>query len=169
MNTPHTIRPARPDEAGLVHEFILGIAAYEKLSGEVAATVGDIREALFSERPSAEVRIAFWENEPAGFALFFHNFSTFSGRKGLYLEDLFVKPEFRGNGIGKALLLELVRLAKKRKCRRMDWVALDWNTPAVDFYEGLGATPLKQWILFRLEEDGINRLAGGQSQGRKAH
>jgi GNAT superfamily N-acetyltransferase len=160
MKTPLSIRPARPDEAGLVHQFILGIAEYEKLSDEVAASVEDIRDALFGDRPSAEVLLAFWENEPAGFALFFHNFSTFVGRKGLYLEDLFVKPEFRGKGIGKSLLLALVNLAKERKCGRMDWVALDWNKPAIDFYEKLGAKALKQWIPFRLEAKGIERLAG---------
>jgi GNAT superfamily N-acetyltransferase len=160
MSHPLIIRPARPDEAGLVHEFILGLAQYEKLSHEVQATVQDLDDALFGKHPGAEVIFAFWENEPAGFALFFHNFSTFVGRKGLYLEDLFVKPEFRGKGIGNSLLLALVKLAKDRKCGRMDWVALDWNKTAIDFYEGLGAKAGREWVLFRLDEEGIAKLAG---------
>ncbi len=159
MNNSLTIRPARPDEAGLVHKFILGIAKYEKLSHDVEATVEDIQEALFGEHPGAEVIFAFLENVPAGFALFFHNFSTFVGRKGLYLEDLFVKPEFRGKGVGKSLLLALVKLAKERKCGRMDWVALGWNKTAIDFYESLGAREMKEWVLFRLDEQGIEKLA----------
>jgi len=158
MKSLLNIRPARPDEAGLVHEFILGIAAYEKLSHQVEATVEDVHEALFGEHPGAEVIFAFWDDQPAGFALFFHNFSTFVGRKGLHLEDLFVKPEFRGKGIGKSLLLALVNLAKERNCGRMDWVALDWNKPAIDFYESLGAKAMREWILFRLDEEGIEKL-----------
>ena len=154
-----SIRAARPEDAPLVHNFILAIADYEKLAHEVAATAEDVRAALAGEHPRVEVLLADWDGRPAGFALFFHNFSTFVGRRGLYLEDLFVKPEFRGHGIGKRLLLELVRLAHERKCGRMDWVALDWNQPAIEFYEQLGARQMKEWILFRLSEDRIKMLA----------
>jgi GNAT superfamily N-acetyltransferase len=156
---PLSIRTASPDDAVLVHNFILAIADYEKLSHEVAATPEDIHRALSGDQPRVEVLLADWDGQPAGFALFFHNFSTFVGRRGLYLEDLFVKPEFRGQGIGKRLLLELVRLAHDRKCGRMDWVALDWNRPAIEFYEQLGARQMQEWALFRLSEDRIKMLA----------
>lgn len=154
-----TLRPARPEDAGLVLQFIREIAAYEKLSGEVVATEQDIRTALSGEPARVEVLLADWEGRPAAFALFYHNFSTFTGRRGLYLEDLFVKPEFRGKGIGKRLLLELVELARERKCARMEWVALDWNQPAIDFYEQLGARKMSEWLLFRLSADQIETLA----------
>jgi GNAT superfamily N-acetyltransferase len=161
-----TLRPARPEDAGLVLQFIREIAAYEKLSGEVVATEADIRAALTGEPARVEVLLADWEERPAAFALFYHNFSTFTGRRGLYLEDLFVKPEFRGKGIGKRLLLELVQLAHQRKCARMEWVALDWNQPAIDFYEQLGARKMSEWLLFRLSADQIETLA---SQGDSRH
>lgn len=153
-----TIRPAVPEDAPLVHEFIRGIADYEKLAHELDATVEDIRAALAGDRPRVEVLLANWDERPAAFALFFHNFSTFVGRRGLYLEDLYVRPEFRGQGIGKRLLLELVRIARERRCGRMEWVALDWNQPAIEFYEQLGARQLSEWILFRLDERGIAKL-----------
>lgn len=153
------IRAATPKDAPLVHAFICGIADFEKLTHELVATEDDIRSALSGDHPRVEVLLADWEGQPAAFALFFHNFSTFVGRRGLYLEDLYVKPEFRGKGIGKRLLLELVRIAKQRKCGRMEWVALDWNRNAIDFYEQLGARPLKEWILFRLPESQIQKLA----------
>jgi len=154
-----TIRPAVPGDAPLVHEFIRGIADYEKLTHELDATVEDIRAALAGDQPRVEVLLANWDERPAAFALFFHNFSTFVGRRGLYLEDLYVRPEFRGKGIGKRLLLELVRLAHDRKCGRMEWVALDWNRAAIEFYEQLGARQLKEWVLFRLAGDQIRKLA----------
>ncbi len=156
---PLTLRPARADDAPLVHEFILAIAEYEKLVHEVTATVEDIRSALTGEPPQVEVRLAYWDGTPAAFALFYHNFSTFTGQRGLYLEDLFVKPEFRGKGIGKTLLLELIKLAGERRCARMEWVALDWNKPAIGFYEQLGARVMNEWLLFRLTEDRIRSLA----------
>ncbi len=156
---PLTLRPALPDDAPLVHEFVLAIAAYEKLSHEVTAGVEDIRAALSGEPPPVEVLLAYWEDVPAGFALYYHNFSTFTGRRGLYLEDLFVKPEFRGKGVGKELLMELVRRAKTRGCARMEWVALDWNEPAIRFYEQIGARAMNEWTLFRLAEDRIHALA----------
>lgn len=158
-----TIRSARPEDSALVFEFIRGIADYEKLTHELAATEADIRAALSGELPRIEVLLADWNHQPAAFALFFHNFSTFVGRRGLYLEDLYVRPEYRGKGIGKRLLLELVRIGHGRRCGRMEWVALDWNRPAIEFYEQLGARPMKEWILFRLGEDQLNRLALEQS------
>lgn len=158
-NSLLTIRAARPEDAALVFEFIRGIAEYEKLTHELVATEQDIRAALSGDQPRVEVLLADWAGQPAAFALFFHNFSTFVGRRGLYLEDLYVKPEFRAKGIGKRLLLELVRLARDRKCGRMEWVALDWNQPAIDFYDKLGAKQLNEWIMFRLSENQIQRLA----------
>lgn len=158
-NSLLTIRAARPEDAALVFEFIRGIAEYEKLTHELVATEQDIRAALSGDQPRVEVLLADWAGQPAAFALFFHNFSTFVGRRGLYLEDLYVKPEFRAKGIGKRLLLELVRLARDRKCGRLEWVALDWNQPAIDFYDKLGAKQLNEWIMFRLSENQIQRLA----------
>ncbi len=154
-----TIRFATPDDAGLVYEFIRGIADFEKLSHELVATEQDVRSALSGEQPRVEVLLADWDSQPAAFALYFHNFSTFVGRRGLYLEDLYVRPEFRGKGIGKRLLLELVKVARDRRCGRMEWVALNWNRTAIEFYEQLGARQMTEWVLFRLAEDGINALA----------
>lgn len=154
-----SFRPAVPDDAPLVHEFILAIAEYEKLSHEVTATVEDIRAALSGETPLVEVLLAYSDGTPAAFALYYHNFSTFTGKRGMYLEDLFVKPEFRGGGMGRRLLQELVRLADERGCARMEWVALDWNKPALDFYEQLGARVMDEWLLFRLGKERIGELA----------
>lgn len=154
-----SFRPAVPDDAPLVHEFILAIAEYEKLSHEVTATVDDIRAALSGEAPLVEVLLAYSDGIPAAFALYYHNFSTFTGKRGMYLEDLFVKPEFRGGGMGRRLLQELVRLADERGCARMEWVALDWNKPAIDFYEQLGARVMDEWLLFRLDKKRIGELA----------
>jgi GNAT superfamily N-acetyltransferase len=155
-----TLRPASEADAPLVLEFIRGIAEYEKLSHAVTATEADIRESLFGPRPAAECLLAFLDDRPAGFAVFFHNFSTFTGRPGLYLEDLFVRPEFRGAGIGKALLLRLAGIAAERGCPRFEWAVLDWNAPAIAFYEGLGAVPLDEWTLFRLSGEKLAALAG---------
>ncbi len=152
MNLELTIRPSTVDDVPLILDFIRGLAEYEKLSNEVTATEADIRESLFGKRPAAECIIAFWKNEAAGFAVYFHNYSTFLGRAGLYLEDLFVRPEFRGRGIGRALLLHLAGIAKERKCGRFEWAVLDWNTPAIDFYRRLGAKPMDEWMIFRMEE-----------------
>src|SRR5262249_23644877 len=118
-----------------------------------------LREALFGARPDAEVLIAYADDRPAGFALFFHNFSTFVGRRGLYLEDLFVKPEFRALGIGKRLLVELARLAVERNCGRFEWWVLDWNEPAIGFYKKLGAEPMADWTIFRISGDALTGLA----------
>jgi len=154
-----TIRPAQPDDAPLLLTLIKELADYEHLSELVTATAEDIRESLFGARPVAEAVIAESDGQTAGFALFFHNFSTFLGRPGLYLEDLYVKPAFRGNGVGKSLLLHVIGLAHQRRCGRVEWAVLDWNTPAIEFYKGLGAVPMDQWRLFRLTADRIESLA----------
>jgi len=144
----------------LILSFIRKLAEYEKLSHMVVATEDLLRDALFGPSPVAEVIIAYWNDQPVGFALFFHNFSTFLGRRGIYLEDLFVDPPYRGKGIGKSLLIHLAKIAKERNCGRFDWAVLDWNKPSIDFYKSLGAAPLDDWTLFRLTGDALDRLAG---------
>ncbi len=158
MKNKLTIRKANIADVPLILSLIREIAEYEKLLHEVIATEDDIRENLFGKKKYAEVLIAEYENEPAGQALFFHNFSTFMGRPGIYLEDLFVRKKFRGKGIGKALLLELVRLAKKRNCRRVEWCVLDWNEPAINFYKKLGAVSMDGWSVFRLTADKFDKI-----------
>jgi len=143
----------------LILELIRGLAEYERLSDQVVATEAGLREALFGAQPSAEVIVAYADDRPAGFALFFHNFSTFLGRRGLYLEDLFVTPEFRRLGIGRRLLTELARIAVERGCGRFEWSVLDWNAPAIEFYKRLGARPLDEWTIFRVTGDALTRLA----------
>ena len=152
------IREATIKDAPLILSFIKEIAEYEKLRNEVIATEDDIRENLFGSRKYAEVLIAEYENEPAGQALFFHNFSTFVGRPGIYLEDLFVRPKFRGKGIGKALLLKLIELAEIRNCGRVEWCVLDWNEPAIKFYKKLGAVSMDGWTIFRVSEDKYQKI-----------
>jgi GNAT superfamily N-acetyltransferase len=152
------IREAAPKDVPLILSLIKEIAEYEKLRHLVVATEDDIRENLFGSRKYAEVLIAEYDNEPAGQALFFHNFSTFVGRPGIYLEDLFVRPKFRGKGIGKALLLRLIELAKKRNCGRVEWCVLDWNEPAIRFYKKLGAVPMDGWTIFRVSEDKFEEI-----------
>ena len=151
------IRKAERGDAALILEFIRGIAAYEKMENDVVATVELIEQQLFDNR-RAEVIFAMEDGKEVGFALFFHNFSTFVGRSGLYLEDLFVYPEYRGKGYGKALFLELVRIAHERGCGRMEWVCLNWNSPSIDFYRSMGAVPLNDWTTYRLAGDAISRL-----------
>ncbi len=151
------IRKAVREDAELVLDFIKGIARYEKMEDEVEATVEMIEEQLFDKR-RAEVIFAVENGREVGFALFFHNFSTFVGRSGLYLEDLFVLPEYRGRGYGKALFLELVRIARKRNCGRMEWVCLDWNKPSIDFYRSMGAVPLDEWTTYRLAGEALAEL-----------
>ena len=150
---------ATEDDAQLILYFIRALAEYERLADQVSATEASIREELFGERPSAEAVIAYDGDEPVGFALFFHNFSTFVGRRGLYLEDLFVKPEARGKGVGRRLLNHLAALARERQCGRMEWAVLDWNEPAIKFYRSLGAAPMDEWTVFRLSGDALERLA----------
>lgn len=155
------IRAAAPDDIPLILDFIRGLAEYEKLAHEVEATPALLRSSLFpgNGRPAAECILAFEGGAPAGFALYFSSFSTFLARPGLYLEDIFVVPERRGRGVGKALLLHLARLANERGCGRMEWSVLDWNEPAIRFYEGLGARRLEEWTTCRLAGDALRRYA----------
>jgi len=159
------IEPAQERDVGLILELIRGLAEYERMSNQVVATEAGLREALFGAHPSAEVIIAYADDRPAGFALFFHNFSTFLGRRGLYLEDLFVTPEFRRLGIGRRLLTELARIAVARGCGRFEWSVLDWNAPAIEFYKRLGARPLDDWTIFRVTDAALTRLAGSDGAG----
>ncbi|MBR5268596.1 MAG: GNAT family N-acetyltransferase [Lachnospiraceae bacterium] len=152
------IRYATEKDVALILEFIRGIAEYEKMSDEVVATEELLQEWIF-EKKKAEVIFAVEDGVEVGFALFFHNFSTFVGRAGLYLEDLFVKVEHRGKGYGKALLKELARIAVERGCGRMDWVCLDWNQPSIDFYRSLGAVPMDEWTIYRLTGDTLKAVA----------
>jgi GNAT superfamily N-acetyltransferase len=153
------IAPATERDAALILEFINGLAEYERLAHAVIATEQDVRESLFGAKPGAEVVIAYVNAEPAGFALFFHNYSTFLARRGLYLEDLFVKPELRGLGVGRKLLSHLARLAIERGCGRFEWSVLDWNEKAIRVYESVGAEPMSEWTVFRLSGDPLARLA----------
>jgi len=155
------IRPAQPGDIPLVLSLIRGLAEYEKLGHEVVATEEKLKQSLFGDRPAAEALIARYKGSPAGFALYFHNFSTFLGQPGLYLEDLFVKPGFRGHGIGQAMLAFLAALALERGCGRFEWAVLDWNRPARDFYESLGAKPMTDWIIHRVSGEALIRLARG--------
>ena len=158
-NTKFTIRPARPNEAGLVLEFINKLAVYEKCADEVVADETTLYHSLFVEK-SAEVVFAEEDGVVIGFALFFHNFSTFVGRKGLYLEDLFIIPEKRGLGYGKALLNHLAKIAVERHCGRMEWICLDWNEPALKVYRSIGAIPMDEWTVQRLDEEALKKFAG---------
>jgi len=153
------IRPAVRGEGGLILEFIRGLAEYEKLAHEVVATEEILERTLFNDNPVAEVIIAEWAGKPAGFALFFPNYSTFLARPGIYLEDLYVHPEFRDKGIGKSLLACLARMAVERSCGRLDWSVLDWNEPAINFYESLGAYGLDDWVQYRLDGESLKKMA----------
>ena len=155
-----TFRYATEQDCGLILHFIRELASYEKMSGEVVATPELLREWIF-ERKRAEVIFACVDGREIGFALFFHNFSTFLGRAGLYLEDLFVLPEFRGKGYGKAILKELARIAVERGCGRLEWACLDWNRPSIDFYLSLGARPMDEWTVYRLTGETLEALAQG--------
>src|SRR5919108_3040429 len=153
------IRPARLDDVPIILQLIRDLATYERAPDEVSATEEQLVDVLFGEKPAAEVLLASENETPVGFAVFFYNFSTWLGRPGLYLEDLFVKPEHRGKGYGRALLIDLARIARQRGCGRMEWAVLDWNEPAIQFYRKLGAKPMEEWTVFRLTQDGIARLA----------
>jgi GNAT superfamily N-acetyltransferase len=153
------IRPARVEDVPVILELIRELATYERAPDEVTATEEQLVDVLFGKRPAAEVLLAFEGKSPVGFAVFFYNFSTWLGRPGLYLEDLFVKPEKRGKGYGRALLVDLAKIARDRGCGRMEWAVLDWNEPAIKFYRALGAKPMDAWTVFRLTRDGIAELA----------
>jgi GNAT superfamily N-acetyltransferase len=155
-----TIRPATEADLGTIEELIRALAVYERLADEVVMNAELLRKGLFGDHPYAEVLIAEVEAEPVGFALFFHNFSTFVGRPGIYLEDLFVKPEHRGEGIGRALLKRLAEIAVERDCGRLEWAVLDWNESAIGFYKKLGARPNDDWTVFRLAGESLQNLAG---------
>ena len=153
------IRPAAGADAPLIASLVRELAEYEKLLDDAKASAADFLRELESDNPVIHVLIAEWNGEPAGFALYFFNFSTFVGRPGLYLEDLFVRPALRSHGIGRGLLRALARIAQERGCGRMEWAVLDWNEPALRFYESLGARPMKEWIVHRLTSIEIGNLA----------
>ena len=153
------IRPATADDVPLIRQLIAELADYERLADAAVATDDDLRAALFSAQPAAEVLIGEVDGQPAGFALFFHNFSTFLGQRGLYLEDLFVRPQFRGAGLGKRLMATLARLAVQRGCGRFEWSVLDWNTPSIGFYRSIGAVGMDEWTVQRLQGDALHALA----------
>lgn len=153
------IRKATVDDIELILYFIKQLAIYEKEPEAAIATAHDIQRDGFGAVPKFHCELAFWEGKPAGFCFYFYNYSTWLGKPGLYLEDLFVDPAFRGKGIGKALLVHLARVALQENCGRFEWQCLDWNQPSIDFYERLGAKALREWIPFRLEGDEINRVA----------
>ncbi|MGH9256775.1 MAG: GNAT family N-acetyltransferase [Vicinamibacterales bacterium] len=159
VNDDFRIQPATVADVPLILSLLKALAAYERLAHDVVATEASIRESLFGSKPSAEALIAHAGREPVGFAVWFHNYSTFLGRHGLYLEDLFVLPEWRGRGIGRALLIHLARIAVSRGCGRMEWSVLDWNEPALRFYRSLGARPMDEWTVYRLTGDALTRLA----------
>ena len=154
-----SIRPATIDDVPLIRALIAELAEYERLADAAVATDDDLRAQLFGAQPAAEVLIGEVDGEAAGFALFFHNFSTFLGKRGLYLEDLFVRPAYRGSGLGRHLMASLARIAVQRDCGRFEWSVLDWNAPAIGFYRTLGATGMDEWTVQRLEGDALRALA----------
>jgi GNAT superfamily N-acetyltransferase len=160
-----SIRAARQSDIPILHALIRALAEYEKLTAQVVGTAEDLRRELFSERPVIEAVIAWNEEDALGFALYFHNYSTFLARRGLYLEDLFVVPGARGRGIGKALIEHCARTAVERGCGRFEWAVLDWNLPAIDFYQSIGATMLPDWRLCRLTGDALTRFAKAAPAG----
>ena len=151
-------RYAKREDCGLVLDFIRELAAYEKMSDQVVATPELLEEWIF-DKQKAEVVFALEEGREVGFALFFHNFSTFLGRAGIYLEDLFVLPQYRGRGYGKGLLSKLARITVERGCGRLEWCCLDWNTPSIEFYKSLGAVPLEEWTIYRLTGETLHGMA----------
>lgn len=157
------ISPAEEAQLPLILNFIRKLAEYEKLLDEVVADEETLRESLFGPDPAAKVIFAYVEERPVGFAVYFHNFSTFAGRAGIYLEDLFVEPAYRGRGIGMALLSYIARIAKERRCARLNWAVLDWNQPAIEFYKRLGVVALEDWTVFRLSGEALDRLAARQT------
>ena len=154
-----SIRPATDDDVPLIRQLIGELADYERLADAAVATDDSLREQLFGAQPAAEVLIGEVDGEAAGFALFFHNFSTFLGKRGLYLEDLFVRPAFRGSGLGRHLMASLARIAVQRDCGRFEWSVLDWNAPAIGFYRTLGAVGMDEWTVQRLEGEALHALA----------
>jgi GNAT superfamily N-acetyltransferase len=160
MTTALSIRPATPDDLPLIADLIRALADYEKLADAVRFDAAVLGDKLFGARPYAEVLIGELDGTPQGFALFFHNFSTFEGKPGVYLEDLFVRPEARGSGLGKALLARLAALAVERDCARLEWSVLDWNEPAIGFYKKLGARLMDEWTVMRVDGAALANLGG---------
>ena len=160
-----TIRAATEADVPLILQFIRDLAEYERLADRVVATEDLLRTTLFGEPRFAEVIFGEADGQPVAFALFFHNFSTFLGQPGIYLEDLFVKPQFRGRGYGKAMLARLAAIAKSRNCGRLEWAVLNWNTPAIDFYKSLGAVPMDEWQVYRLTGEALEKLARTSGAG----
>jgi len=158
-NTSFSIRFATKQDVPLILAFIKELADYEKLLPEVVATESVLEETLFGPNKTAEVILGYEKNEPVSFALFFHNFSTFLGRPGIYIEDLYVKDTQRGKGIGQKMLQFLARLALERKCGRLEWWVLDWNEPAIQFYKKIGALPMDEWTVFRMTEEALKKMA----------
>jgi GNAT superfamily N-acetyltransferase len=156
-----SIRSARAEDIPIIAQFIRDLAEYERLAHEVRFDEAVLQAKLFGPRPYAEVLIGEIDGEPQGFALFFHNFSTFEGKPGIYLEDLFVRPEARGSGLGKALLKRLAALAVERDCARLEWSVLDWNEPSIQFYLGLGAKAMDEWTIYRVDGGALGELAKG--------
>jgi GNAT superfamily N-acetyltransferase len=154
------IRAATEDDVPLILSLIKELAEYERLSHEVVSTEEVLKDSLFGERPVAEVLIGHHRGEHVGFALFFHNFSTFLGMPGIYLEDLYVRPRYRGMGFGKTFLTHVAKLAKERGCGRLEWSVLDWNEPAIGFYKSLGASPVRGWTVYRVTGEALEDLAG---------
>lgn len=159
MSPNFSIQPATPDDVAVIVQLIRELAEYERAPNDAIATEEGLREVLFGDAPSAQVLLAREGETAVGFAVYFFNFSTWLGRPGLYLEDLFVRPELRGKGYGRALLERLAGIAHERGCGRMEWAVLDWNEPAIQFYRKLGAKPMEEWTVFRLEQEGIAALA----------
>lgn len=152
------LRETTVEDAGLILDFIKAIAEYEKMSDDVETTEEMIKEVVFGDK-RAEVLIAEWEGKAVGYSLYFFNYSTFTGRAGLYLEDIFIYPEYRANGIGKQIFKVLAQIAKENKCMRMEWCCLNWNTPSIEFYKGLGAEGMTEWTTYRLDRAGIESIS----------
>ena len=159
-----TIRPATLDDCPTIAALIVELAAYEKLEDQAKATPEDLARNLFGDHPAAEVLMAEVEGKAIGFALFFPTFSTFRGQPGLYLEDVYVRPEHRGRGVGKALLANVARIAVDRGCGRLEWSVLDWNEPSIGFYRSLGAIPMNEWTVYRLADESLARLCSGMNE-----
>jgi GNAT superfamily N-acetyltransferase len=159
------IRQANVNQTPLILELIKELAVYEKMLDIVVTTEDDLKDTLFGENKSAEVVIGYYNNKPVGYALFFYNYSSFIGRPGLYIEDIYVRQEHRGKGFGKAFLIYLARIARKKKCGRMEWAVLDWNEPSIKFYKKLGAAALYDWTIFRLSKNALENLANIKPEG----
>ena len=168
MTTPLTIRPATIDDVGTILSFIRQLADYEQLLDRVVATEERLRESLFGAAPAAEVLLALDGGRPVGFALFFHNYSTFLAQRGVYLEDLFVEPAARGRGVGRLLLAAVARVAVERACGRLEWAVLDWNEPAIGFYRRMGADLMAEWRICRLTGEALATVGRGEADGAAA-